>query len=43
MDKNSHFKVKTEQPQKPVGMIAKPTLTLISLHFKVLKSTAGYD
>ena len=44
MDKNSHFKVSTERPQKLVGMIIRPNGKLKnSLHFKVHKSTAGYD
>ena len=44
MDKNSHFKVSTEQPQKLVGMIVKPNGKLEnSLHFKVHKSRAGFD
>ena len=44
MDKNSHFKVSTERPLKLVGMVIKPNGKLInSLHFKVHKSTAGYD
>ena len=44
MDKNSHFKVSTERPQKLVEMIVKPNGKLKnSLHFKVHKSTAGYD
>ena len=44
MDKNLHFKVSTEQPLKLVGMVVKPNGKLKnSLHFKVHKSTAGYD
>ena len=44
MDKNSHFKVSTERPQKLVGMIVRPNGKLKnSLHFKVHKSTASYD
>ena len=44
MDKNSHFKVSTERPQKLVGMIVKPNGKLKNLlHFKVHKSTAGYN
>ena len=44
MDKNSHFKVSTERPQKLVEMIIKPYSKLKnSLHFKVQKSTAGYS
>ena len=44
MDKNSHFKVSTERPQKLVEMIVKPYSKLKnSLHFKVQKSTAGYS
>ena len=39
MDKNSHVKANTERPQKLVGMIVKPN----EKHFKVHKSTAGYD
>ena len=35
MDKNSHFKVSTERPQKLVGMIIKPNGKLKnSLHFR---------
>ena len=42
MDKNSHFKVSTERPL--VGMVIKPNGKLKnSSHFKVHKSTAGYD
>ena len=44
MDKNSHFKVSTERPQKLVEMIVKLNSKLKnSLHFKVHKSTAGYN
>ena len=44
MDKNSHFKVSTERPQKLVGMVVRSNGKLKnSLHFKVHKSTAGYD
>ena len=44
MDKNSHFKVNTERPLKLVGIVVKQNGKLeISLHFKVHKSTAGYD
>ena len=44
MDKNPHFKVSTERPQKLVGMIVRPNGKLKnSLHSKVHKSTAGYD
>ena len=44
MDKNSLFKVSTEQPLKLVEMVVKPNGKLKnSLHFKVHKSTAGYD
>ena len=32
MDKNSHFKVYTEQPQKLVGMIVKPNEKL-KIHY----------
>ena len=43
MDKNSHFNVRTEQPQKLVGMVIRPNGKLNSLHFKVYRSTAGHD
>ena len=44
MDKNSHFKVNMERPQKLVGMIVKPNGKLkSSLHFRVHKYTAGYN
>ena len=44
MDKNSHFKVSTERPLKLVGMVVKPKGKLKnSLHFRVHKSTAGYN
>ena len=33
MDKNSHFKVSTEQPQKLVGMIIKQTANLKFIAF----------
>ena len=44
MDKNPHFKISRERPQKLFGMIIKPNGKLKnSLHFKVHRSTAGYD
>ena len=44
MDKNLHFKVYTEQPQKLVGVIVKlNSKHRNSLHFRVYKYTAGYD
>ena len=44
MDKNSHFKVYMERPQKLVGVIVKPNgKPRNSLHFRVYKYTAGYD
>ena len=44
MDKNSHFKVYMERPQKLVGVIIKPNgKPRNSLHFRVYKYTAGYD
>ena len=44
MNKNSHFKINTERPLKLVGGVIKPNGKLKnSLHFKVHKSTAGYD
>ena len=44
MDKNLHFKVNTERPQKLVGTIVKLNGKLkIPLHFKVHENTAGYD
>ena len=44
MDKNSRFKVSTERPLKLVRMVVKPNGKLKnSLHFKVHKSTAGYN
>ena len=44
MDKNSHFKVYMEQPQKLVRVIVKRNgKPRNSLHFRVYKYTAGYD
>ena len=44
MDKNSHFKASTKQPQKLVGMVVKPNGKLkIHFIFKAYRSTAGYD
>ena len=44
MDRNSHFKVYMEQPQKLVGVIVKPNgKPRNSLHFRVYKYTAGYN
>ena len=44
MDKNSHFKVNTERPQKLVGVIVKLNgKPRNSLHFRVYEYTAGYD
>ena len=44
MDKNSHFKVYTERPQKLVRVIIKQnSKPRNSLHFRVYKYTAGYD